>query len=135
MVVGGGGRAVCGVQRVNFRLPLFTWGEAAGARGAGGGRGGAGRGEGAACCSRSRAAGGGGLHARRPGAGRWRLALTLLTGLEAPLLQLDEARRLEQRVEQAHGLAAGGARWWRGRCHAATGHARRGSRGRRAARQ
>ncbi|KAJ8713107.1 hypothetical protein PYW08_008411 [Mythimna loreyi] len=78
----------------------------AGARGAGGARrAGAGRGAaGAACRSRSRAAGGG--RARRV------LRVSLLTGagLQAPLLQLDEARRLQQRVEQAHGLAAGGAR-------------------------
>lgn len=58
----------------------------------------------------------------RCGHGHW----SVLTGLEAPLLQLDEARRLEQRVEQAHvGRAARPARYKRARCHAATGHARR----------
>lgn len=66
---------------------------------------------------------------RRPpqGAGPERYARSPLTGLEAPLLQLDEARRLEQRVEEAHiESAARRARYERARCHAATGHARRG---------
>lgn len=75
--------------------------------------------------SRSRAAalvegGGGGRRrrARRPA----------LTGLEAPLLQLDEARRLEQRVEEAHVGSAGGARGTtrplsRRDCHAPAPHA------------
>lgn len=61
VIINGGGRAVRGVRRVNFRLPLFTWGEA----GAPGARGGGGA---AACCSRSRAAGVGSLHRR---AGDW----------------------------------------------------------------
>lgn len=66
---------------------------------------------------------------RRPpqGAGPERYARSPLTGLEAPLLQLDEARRLEQRVEEAHiESAARRARYERARCLAATGHARRG---------
>lgn len=50
--------------------------------------------------SRSRAGG-------RRGGGR-ALAGAALTGLESPLLELDEARRLEQRVEEAHVGSAGG---------------------------
>lgn len=55
-----------------------------------------------------------------------------LTGLEAPLLLLYVARRLQQ-IEEAHiGRRRSRARYKRARCHAATGHARRGrSRGRR----
>lgn len=97
-----------GVRRVNFRLPLFTWGEVAGSawsrRGGGGGlravqgqeRRASARCTGAPATGRSRAR------------AQWvvRGTLSLLTGLEAPLLQLDEARRLEQRVEEAHVGAA-----------------------------
>ncbi|CAH2094048.1 unnamed protein product [Euphydryas editha] len=60
------------------------------------------------------------------GAGPEHRARSPLTGLETSFLQLDEARRLEQRVEEAHiGSAARRARYERARCHAATGHARR----------
>ncbi|CAH2051784.1 unnamed protein product, partial [Iphiclides podalirius] len=82
----------------------------------------------AACRSRSRAAGARAVAQSGAECGR---ALPLragvgLTGLEAPLLELDEARRLEQRVEEAHvGGRHGRALYERARCHAATGHARR----------
>ncbi|CAH0713992.1 unnamed protein product, partial [Brenthis ino] len=51
--------------------------------------------------SRSRAGG-------RRGAGGRSAGGAALTGLESPLLELDEARRLEQRVEEAHVGSAGG---------------------------
>ncbi|CAH2237515.1 jg4290 [Pararge aegeria aegeria] len=61
----------------------------------------------AAWRSRSRAAGVGSPQ----GAGQaCREGASPLTGLEAPLLQLDEARRLEQRVEEAHVRSAASAR-------------------------
>lgn len=136
-----------GVRRVNFRLPLFTWGEASAAGSAwrwgavrlravqGQERRASARCTGAPATGRSRIGARPGTGFTRDvwrrerradggrcGHGHW----SVLTGLEAPLLQLDEARRLEQRVEQAHvGRAARPARYKRARCHAATGHARR----------
>lgn len=67
------------------------------------------------------------MRAARPGS-----LMLALTGLEAPLLLLYVARRLQQ-IEEAHiGRRRSRARYRRARCHAATGHARRGrSRGRR----
>ncbi|CAH4028103.1 unnamed protein product [Pieris brassicae] len=61
--------------------------------------------------------------------GFWRSSVQVrnggaLTGLQAKLLQLDEARRLQQGLEAAH-VGRRAARFERARCHAATGHARR----------
>ncbi|CAF4886492.1 unnamed protein product [Pieris macdunnoughi] len=64
-----------------------------------------------------------------PGGGFWRSSVRArdggaLTGLQAQLLQLDEARRLQQGLEAAH-VGRRAAQFERARCHAATGHARR----------
>lgn len=61
----------------------------------------------AACDSRSRASGVGSLHRRAADCRRRRVnklaGPARLTGLQAPFLQLDEARRLQQGVQEAHG--------------------------------
>ncbi|KAJ0172937.1 hypothetical protein K1T71_011113 [Dendrolimus kikuchii] len=123
-------RALRGIRRMNFRLPLFTWARPVRAQGCGAGGGGE-EGVAAACCSRSRASGVGSLH--RP-AGNWALAnrrtprdrfgrdvgcsgeRRRLTGANGSLLV---SRRLMS--TRRHGRA----RYKRARCHAATGHARR----------